>query len=74
MGDLAREYYELFTDVWKYFRRYAGQIPLSDQAWEKAVQELTDILDRHTDCQRLARKLLIAAEDELEHLDRAAAT
>lgn len=66
------QYYRLFVDAWRYFRRYAERIPLTDQAWEAAVNELSGIVDRHNGIQRMTRKIMMAVMDELEHLDREA--
>ena len=66
----AREYYNLFTDAWKFFRKYAGQIPLSAEAWAAEVSEKESFIDQHAGCRRLARKFMSAIEDELEQLQR----
>lgn len=66
----ATDYYNLFTDCWKLFRKYAAMMPLSDEAWTAAVNEKAAIVDRHSGCRRLARKLMCAIEDELQQLQR----
>lgn len=65
-------YYEAITDAWRFFRKYAEQIPLSDQAWAEGVAEKVALVDKHTSCRRLALKLMTQIEDELEQLDREA--
>jgi hypothetical protein len=66
------QYYRLFVDAWRYFRRYAEQIPLSDPAWVEEIDEKAALIDKHTGCRRLALKLMTQIEDELEQLDREA--
>lgn len=66
----AREYYNLFTDCWKLFRKYAAMMPLSAEAWAAEVSEKEGIIDQHAGCRRLARKFMCAIEDELEQLQR----
>ena len=66
------QYYRLFVDAWRFFRRYAEQIPLSDPAWEAAIEELNSVLIRHDSIQRMARRMMSGVVDELEHLDREA--
>ena len=65
-------YYEVITDAWRHFRKYAEQIPLSDQVWVEEIDEKAALIDKHTGCRRLALKLMTQIEDELEQLDREA--
>ena len=65
-----KQYHDLFNDAWKHFRRYAEQIPLSDQAWENEVNDKVALVDKYPGCHRMAVKLMTQIEDELEHLDR----
>lgn len=65
-------YYTVLTDAWRFFRKYAEQIPLSDQAWVEEIDEKAALIDKHTGCRRLALKLMTQIEDELEQLDRGA--
>ena len=65
-------YFQLLTDAWRFFRKYAEQIPLSDSQWAAEVSEKLVFVEQHTSCRRLALKLMTAIEDELEHLDREA--
>ena len=65
-------YFKLMTDAWRFFRKYAEQIPLSDQAWVEEIDEKSALIDKHTGCRRLALKLMTQIEDELEQLDREA--
>ena len=67
-----KEAYNVFTDAWRYFRRYAEQIPMTDEVWSAAVEELSGIIKKHDGIQRITRKLMTAVIDELEHLDREA--
>ena len=65
-------YYRLITDAWRFFRKYAGQIPMPDVAWGREVAEAILFVEDHHDQGRLARKLIAVIEDELEQLDREA--
>lgn len=64
-------YFQLLTDAWRFFRKYAEQIPLQNSQWAAEVSEKLAFVEQHT-CRRLALKLMTAIEDELEHLDREA--
>lgn len=66
----VKPYYTVLTDAWRFFRKYAEQIPLSDQAWVEEVNEKSALIDKHTGCRRLALKLMTQIEDELEQLDK----
>lgn len=68
----VKPYYTVLTDAWRFFRKYAEQIPLSDQAWVEEIDEKAALIDKHTGCRRLALKLMTQIEDELEQLDREA--
>lgn len=65
-------YFRLFTDTWRFFRRYAEQIPLSDQMWEAEISEKLTLVEKNAACRRLALKLMTLIEAELEQLDREA--
>lgn len=67
-----KAYHELTNDAWRYFRKYAEQIPMDDNAWSDAVSELSDILTRHDEIKRMAHRMMAGIIDELEHLDREA--
>lgn len=66
----ATDYYNLFADCWKFFRKYAGMMPLSAETWASEVSEKEKLIDQHAGCRRLARKFMCAIEDELEQLAR----
>ncbi len=68
----VKPYYTVLTDAWRFFRKYAEQIPLPDNQWTAEVTEKLAFVEQHTSCRRLALKLMTAIEDELEHLDREA--
>ena len=67
-----KAYHELTNDAWRYFRKYAEQIPMTDEAWSAAVEELNDIVIKHDSIQRMTRRTMMGVIDELEHLDREA--
>ncbi len=67
MADI-KDYYSTFTDAWRFFRKYAGKIPMSGEAWAAEIEEKAAFIDQHAGCKRLARKLMTAVEDELEQL------
>lgn len=65
-----RKYYETITDAWRFLRKYLEQMPMSEQAWCDEVAEKIAFVESHPETERLARKLMAAFENELEHLDR----
>lgn len=67
MADL-REYYNTFTDAWRFFRKYAGKMPLTGEAWAEEVTEKAAIVNQHAGSRRFAVKLMTLIEDELEQI------
>lgn len=66
-----KAYYSMFAEAWRFFCKYAERIPLDGSAWEELIDEMTIFVNRHPECERMSKKLIIAIEDELEHLTKA---
>lgn len=56
--------YGMFTDAWKFYKKYAN-VQQSDEYWEDAIRESTQIVDKY-DNAKLAISLMLATIDELE--------
>lgn len=67
-----KAYHTIWNESWKFFKTYAEQMPMDDAAWERAIRMLPEFVNRHPDHQKLARKMIIAVESELEERDREA--
>ena len=67
MIELVR-YHEVISEAWHIFRKYAERAPLSGPEWDRAIEEMTFFPERHSGCERIAGKLMIALEDELERM------
>lgn len=65
-------YKEIWDDAWRFFKYYLGKLPMSDTEWEELIQMFPKFVARHPDHQKLARKMIIAVESELEERDREA--
>lgn len=75
-----RKYYEVYTDCWKFFRKYAellekidrntpadeGKID-SDSYWESLVNESTEIYEKHGNTV-FAKNVLVATTKEIERI------
>ena len=57
--------YGMFTDTWKFYRKYAGIQQSEDARWQQLVDESDSIVKRYGNS-RLVRDLLLAAASELE--------
>lgn len=55
----------MFTDAWKFYKRYAGIQQSEDERWQQLVDESGQIAKKY-DNAKLAIALLLAAIDELE--------
>ncbi len=64
-------YYSTFTDAWKFFRKWAVILPMTEEQWAQAVKESEEFLDRY-DRGKMAEYLMLAAIQKLEELERQA--
>ena len=64
-------YYSTFTDAWKFFRKWAVILPMTEEQWAQAVKESEEFLDKY-DHGKMAEYLMMAAIQKLEELERQA--
>lgn len=65
-----KEKYNLFTDAWKLYRKWAVQrFPLTDAQWEQVVREAHGICDKYGGT-RMAEYMMIAVTQSLEDQER----
>ena len=57
--------YGMFTDEWKFYKKYAGIQQSEDERWQQLVDESGQLAKKY-DNAKLAIALLLAAIDELE--------
>lgn len=75
-----RGYYEVYTDCWKFFRKYVELIEKidsknppaegmidSDSYWEALVNESAEIYEKHENT-LFAKRLLVATTKEMERI------
>ena len=66
-----KEHYEISATAWKYFRKYAEQLPLSDDQWNSACKEMIDICNQYgKDVAQFASGIMYQTMLELERLDK----
>lgn len=69
----VKSYYRIYTESWKFFRKYAEQLPLSDGQWNKACREMIDICEQHKDdTAKFVSGIMYQTMNELERCDKAA--
>lgn len=67
-----RKYYTMFTDAWKFFRKWAvSDFPIAEKQWEQIVEEGEEFLNRY-DRGKMAEYLMLAAQQRLDELERQA--
>lgn len=69
---MLKEYYEIYTNAWKFFRKYAT-VPddqKTDVYWEQVIDELHQICKLHPNQSSLVTKLYTATLLELEELSQ----
>ena len=67
--DKLREYFSLYTDCWKFFRKYAeliGQME-EEQFWQQAVNESEELFRKYQKSE-FAKKMLAATMGELDEI------
>ena len=66
--------YRIFTDMWRLFRKYAGLPGRNDQDGWAALKNDIDRLDEQYHGNYMARKMMLALVDVLEHETQNAAS
>lgn len=65
-----KEYYMIFTDTWKFFRKWAVvNYPMTDKQWTQVKQESEELFEKYGRCE-LVESLILAAVKKLEDLER----
>ena len=67
---VLREYHEVWTDAWKFFKYYAGKIPMTDDEWNELIPMTSKFVARHPEHEAFARAMILVVEKELEERDR----
>lgn len=60
-----KKVYGMFTDTWKFYKKYAGIQQSEDARWQQLIDE-SDSIAKSYGNSRLIRDLLLAAVSELE--------
>ena len=68
--NVLREYHEVWTDAWKFFKYYAGKIPMTDDEWSELIPMTSKFVERHPEHEAFARAMILVVEKELEERDR----
>lgn len=63
-----RETFNMFTDCWRFYKRYAASLNDSDQFWTDLTDEANRIDQKYNT--RLCRDLLVAIVAEVDFLSR----
>ncbi len=67
---VLREYHEVWTNAWKFFKYYAGKIPMTDDEWSELIPMTSKFVERHPEHEAFARAVILVVEKELEERDR----
>ena len=67
--DKLKEYFEIFTACWKFFRKYVELIKKvdNDSYWEALVDENVEIYERYGNTE-FVKGLLVATTKEIERI------
>jgi len=63
-------YQEIWDDAWRFFKYYAGKIPMTDDEWSELIPMTSKFVTRHPDHEAFARAIILIVEKELEERDR----
>ncbi|MGN0263919.1 MAG: hypothetical protein ACI4DX_05970 [Oliverpabstia sp.] len=64
-----KKQYNLFTEAWRFYRKWAIQIPLSDEQWQQIIQEAGEIRGKHEN-KESAKCLMIAVLESLDEVEK----
>ena len=70
LDTVLREYHGTFVDAWKFFKHYAGKIPMTDDEWSELIPMTSKFVTRHPGHEVFARAMILVVEHELEERDR----
>ena len=65
-----KEYNTVFNDAWKFFKHYAGMIPMTEADWAELIPMTSKFVTRHPEHEAFARAIILVVEKELEERDR----
>lgn len=65
MEDL-KLYYDAIIDMWKFFKKWAPEMPADDAKWWELVNEAQQITASHPQVQDFAARIMVAASKEFE--------
>ena len=63
-------YKEIWDDAWRFFKYYAGKIPMTDDEWIELIPMTSKFVKRHPGHEAFARAMILVVENELEERDR----
>ena len=70
MVDL-KKYHGIINASWQFLKKYAEQLPLSDDQWNSACKEMIDICNQYgKDVAQFASGIMYQTMLELERLDK----
>lgn len=64
-----KKQFDLFTEAWRFFRKWAVQIPLSDEQWSQVIQETGEVREKYGN-EESVRYLMIAVIERLDETER----
>lgn len=67
-----KSYFAAYTDNWKFFHKYVGQLPQPNvEFWMEVKKDLLALVEKHKDVgqDRFAEKMFLATLDELSRLN-----
>ncbi len=64
-----KNYYSAITDAWKFFKKWAPEMPADDAKWWQIVNEAQQITAAHPEVQDFAARIMVAATKEFEEQD-----
>lgn len=65
MEDL-KLYYDAIIDMWKFFKKWAPEMPADDDKWWELINEAQQITAAHPEVQDFTARIMVAASKEFE--------
>lgn len=67
MADKTDKYWQMYSEVWQFHKKYINGISDSDDFWEELIVETDGIARRYDKC-KFIRNLLLNEVDEFERV------
>ncbi|MGI6095023.1 MAG: hypothetical protein ACOYBL_06280 [Lachnospiraceae bacterium] len=67
--EVLKRKYEIFTGVWKFYKKWAEKLPLDDMQWNQINQDAEALMEKYRE-DVLTKEIILAAVMDMDIEDR----